>query len=214
MESKSEEEESSEDEVVDPEDDLMVGEPITRLGKIKTQAERNRIKENKAKLQALKEKKEKEKFNKDIDRIDNVMKQAENESKAHINKLDKKYKEQHYELQRQEKLGEVNKPRKVGRWKYKMRKNDYQLEDDLSGNLRQMKPLGNASLLDDRFDSIFRRNLIEPNAHDNLDKKRIRKIKYKFTNRIGSKTVDMHHENLAAKKRNDQREKGTKDIVR
>lgn len=95
-----------------------------------------------------------------------------------------------------------------------MRKNDYQLEDDLSGNLRQMKPLGNASLLDDRFDSIFRRNLIEPNAHDNLDKKRIRKIKYKFTNRIGSKTVDMHHENLAAKKRNDQREKGTKDIVR
>jgi len=96
-----------------------------------------------------------------------------------------------------------------------MRKNDYQLEDDLSGNLRQMKPLGNSNLLDDRFDSIFRRNLLEPNAHDNLDKKRIRKIKYKFHTRgTGTKTKDMALENEAAKKRNDIREKGTKDIAR
>ena len=84
------------------------------------------------------------------------------------------------------------KPKKVGRWKYSQRKHDYQLEDDLSGNLRQMKPLGNGNLLDDRFDSIFRRNLLEPNAHDNLDKKRIRKIKYKFSTRgVGTKTQDM-----------------------
>lgn len=106
------------------------------------------------------------------------------------------------------------KPKKVGRWKYSMRKHDYQLEDDLSGNLRQMKPLGNGNLLDDRFDSIFRRNLLEPNAHDNLDKKRIRKIKYKFSTRgVGTKTIDMHHANAEAKKRNDIREKGTKDIA-
>jgi hypothetical protein len=105
------------------------------------------------------------------------------------------------------------KPKKVGRWKYSMRKHDYQLEDDLSGNLRQMKPLGNGSLLDDRFDSIFRRNLIEPNAHDNLDKKRIKKIKYKFSTRgVGTATTDLHHANAAAKKRNDIREKGTRDI--
>ena len=96
-----------------------------------------------------------------------------------------------------------------------MRKNDYQLEDDLSGNLRQMKPLGNNSLLDVRFDSIFRRNLLEPNAHDNLDKKRIRKIKYKVNQRgVGNKTKEMAIENAESKKRNDAKEKGTKDIVR
>ncbi len=111
------------------------------------------------------------------------------------------------------------KPKKVGRWKYNMRKQDYILEDDLSGNLRQMKPLGNTSLLEDRFDSVFRRNLIEPNAHDNLDKKRIRKIKYKFTNRHGgggimSKTKELHLENLERKKRNDMRAKGDRDVKR
>lgn len=143
------------------------------------------------------------------------MKQTDNESKGDVKRLDKRYREQHVELQKQEKYGEVNKPAKVGRWKYHMRKNDYQLEDDLSGNLRQMKPLGNSNLLDDRFDSIFRRNLLEPNAHDNLDKKRIRKIKYKFHPReIGGKTKAMALENEAAKKRNDIREKGTKDIAR
>ena len=77
-----------------------------------------------------------------------------------------------------------------------------------------MKPLGNATLLDDRFDSIFRRNLLEPNAHDNLDKKRIRKIKYKINQRgVGNKTKELAIVNAESKRRNDIREKGTKDIA-
>jgi hypothetical protein len=35
-----------------------------------------------------------------------------------------------------------------------------------------MKPMGNDSLLGDRFDSIFRRNLVEPDAPAQNEKKR------------------------------------------
>ena len=54
--------------------------------------------------------------------------------------------------------------KKLGRFKYHGRKQDYQLEDDLAGNLRKLKPLGSDQLLQDRYDSIFRRNLIECDA--------------------------------------------------
>lgn len=43
-----------------------------------------------------------------------------------------------------------------------MKKTDFQLEDELSGNLRTIKPMGPADLLIDRYDSIYRRNMIEP----------------------------------------------------
>lgn len=56
------------------------------------------------------------------------------------------------------------------------------MESDLSGNLRSMKPLGGASLIEDRFDSVFRRNLLAPEAKEGDHKRRSRKAKFKFHN--------------------------------
>lgn len=112
------------------------------------------------------------------------------------------------ELKHQATIGTVNKAKKVGRFVYKQRKTDFQLEDELAGNLRQMKPLGNDYLLEDRFDSIYRRNLVEPDAPNQADKKRQRKMKYKMYNKLGTVAGDLHEKNQALKKKNDQRAKG------
>ena len=45
--------------------------------------------------------------------------------------------------------------------------------------------MGNADLLVDRYDSVFRRNLIEPEAPLDADKKRIKKAKYKWHAKVG-----------------------------
>lgn len=55
----------------------------------------------------------------------------------------------------------------------------------MTGNLRGIKPLGTADMIVDRYDSIFRRNLMEPEAPADGDKKRVRKAKYKWHNKAG-----------------------------
>lgn len=108
-------------------------------------------------------------------------------------------------MQTQEQTGVINKPKVLGRFKYKMRKPDFQMEDDLAENLRKLKPLGNDHLLQDRFDSIFRRNLIEPDAPTMAEKKRVRKQKYKIVNKVEAreKMKDNSVKILDMKKKND-----------
>ena len=101
----------------------------------------------------------------------------------------------------------------LGRFKYKQRKSDFQLQEDLTGNLRQMKPLGNDMLVEDRFDSIFRRNLVEPDAPTNAEKLRQKKLKYKWRGAVGEKTQELNKSNLELKARNDRREKGMNQMV-
>ena len=87
------------------------------------------------------------------------------------------------------------------------------MQEELAGNLRQLKPLGSGLLLQDRFDSVFRRNLVEPDAPTQNEKRRQRKQRYKTTQQVGSVTRELHNETQELKKRNDQREKGKKDFV-
>ena len=47
----------------------------------------------------------------------------------------------------QEEVGFVTNPMHTGRFKYKMRKADFMLEDELAQSLRQNKPTGMASML-------------------------------------------------------------------
>lgn len=139
---------------------------------IKTKAQRNKDLLNKLKQQAIQDEKAKRKFNKDIDNLDKLM-AVDKSHTAHLNKqLKKRKREEADELKKQVTTGVVSKAKNVGRFKYKQRKEDFQLEEDLSGNLRQLKPIGNASLLGDRFDSIFRRNLVEPDAPTQNEKRR------------------------------------------
>jgi len=89
--------------------------------------------------------------------------------------------------------------KKLGRFRYKQRKSEYQLEEDLSGNLRRMRPVGNDYLIEDRFDSIFRRNLVEPDAPTNADKLRQKKTKFKWRDPVGQKTKELHVSNQELK---------------
>jgi hypothetical protein len=90
------------------------------------------------------------------------------------------------EKSNQETTGIVSKPSILGRYKYKMRKTDFQTEEELAGSLRTIRSKATpADLLVDRYDSVFRRNLVEPEAPIGGDRKRNRKAKYKWHNSKG-----------------------------
>lgn len=61
-----------------------------------------------------------------------------------------------------------------------MRKTDFQMEDELAPSMRQIRAHGQADLLRDRFDSVFRRNMVECDAPSKIEKKRQRKNEYKW----------------------------------
>ena len=67
-------------------------------------------------------------------------------------------------------------------------------------------------MLGDRFDSIFRRNLVEPDAPTPGEKKRQRKQKYKMVNRLGTKAEQLYKETMALKAKNDEIERGAKQF--
>lgn len=192
---------------------LAINEVVDRLG-LKTQTQRNKDALTRAKQQKIKEDTQKRRFKKDLERFDNLFKQDQNESVAQKRLIAKRAKEYVAEIETQEKIGIVSKPKKIGRWKYKQRKHDYQLEDELSGNLRQMKPIGNDMLLQDRFDSIFRRGLVEPDAPTQGEKKRQRKVQWKQHNRLGTKAEELRDETAVLKKKNDMKEKGIRHQIK
>lgn len=78
-------------------------------------------------------------INKQVDQISTLIRQDQDETKKLVKIDAKRKKEEKDERNTQEKVGEVNKPAVVGRFKYKMRKTDFQLEDELAPSLRQLK---------------------------------------------------------------------------
>ncbi len=79
--------------------------------------------------------------------------------------------------------GKIIRTKKLNRNKYMYPGTDFQLTSELKPNLRKVSVAG--SLARDRFDSIFRRNLIEKTGYGKKKKKksRIPKIKYHSTER-------------------------------
>ena len=69
-------------------------------------------------------------------------------------------------MKQQRETGVVSKAVKVGRKAYKMKKTDFQMEEELAGSLRQVKILGKDDFLRDRFDSVYRRNLLDVVDHE------------------------------------------------
>ena len=142
--------------------------------------------------------------------MDNIIQANAEHSKQMEKRLRKVHQATEEEIRMQEQEGIVSKPTVIGRFKYKQRKQDFLLEDDLSGNMRQMKPLTNDQLLQDRYDSVFRRNLVEPNEEVYDARRNKHKRAYKFFNPVGETAKKMNVENLALKARNDEVEKGMK----
>ena len=76
------------------------------------------------------------------------------------------------EKEKQAREGKISNAAKIGKFKYHMKKTDFQTENELTGNLRTIKPMGIDHLLHENYDSVFRRNLLEPEAPEGTDKKR------------------------------------------
>lgn len=97
------------------------------------------------------------------------------------------------------KTGIVTKANKIGRKAYKMRKTDFQLEDELAGTLREVKPVGKDDFMRDRFDAVYRTNKLDviDHVHEGEKKRKI-KASFKFkmrSNVYGTVAEKLHNKN-------------------
>lgn len=213
------EEHEGEGEQEDSDDDVVAFEiknpAVSRLDKLtKTEKNRKLLKRKRREEEdVLKSKKTQEKEFGRIPSIIGTLKKEAKENKAFLEQLEKERKE---ELLLQKKSGIINNASRIGRYKYKMRKTDFQPEEDLSGNLRTIKPIGADNMLEERFDSIFRRNLLAPDAKEGDDKKRVRKAKYKFhlSKSEKDKTTRLKEKNDKRKKANEEMGQGRVGLLK
>lgn len=192
----------------DLDSDLGVGKVVDR-NKKKSRSKLNAIELHKERMQVIEEKRQSKKMDRQFEIMDTLTRHEHDtekrERKAQIERDDAEAKE----LACQVNIGVVNKPIIIGRFKYKMRKTDFQLESELAPSLRQLKAQGTDDLMRERFDDIFRRNLVEMDAPTVSEKKRQIKRAYKFRDRKGglNKTVSekMKKSNEIQKKKNDEK---------
>eukprot|EP00347_Sterkiella_histriomuscorum_P017776 403348038 len=178
---------------------------VDRLNKLtKTEKNARLIKQLKQKeQQRLRKVKQHEKS---FEKLPMFIQQDENIKRRMVNNVKRRTREADQEKQVQEKVGIVNRAAKLGKYNYKMKKIDFQTEEELAGNLRQLKPRGPADLLVDRYDSIFRRRMLEPDEPLNSDRKRIKKAKYKWHQSQGGKMADkMARKNEERKQKNNKK---------
>lgn len=178
---------------------------------MKTTAQKNKKAMHHILQKELKLAADKKKFDQQFNlNVNKYFANAKEEAQVYEANLNKIKEHRAKELATQEAVGTIEKPLRVGRHKYQMRKTDFQLEDELSGNLRQLKPKGNADLLHERYDDIFRRNLIEPIVPEMSDlKKQKKKAGFKMHNPIGEAVRKSKKRfDKSAKKAADAKKKG------
>eukprot|EP00743_Colponemidia_sp_Colp-15_P005161 GILK01005555.1.p1 GENE.GILK01005555.1~~GILK01005555.1.p1 ORF type:complete len:427 (-),score=118.32 GILK01005555.1:138-1418(-) len=148
-----------------------------------SKTERNRQARLKAKQELFEQEHVKKSIIKDITKIPHIMKQIELEEKAHSTKQTVRNVLKQ-SAEEQEKHGEILKPKRIGTKLYEPKPIDYMLTEDLPKDLRTLKTNVGAAIKD-RFDSIYRRAMIEP--HDPLKSKRPREKQMKLYEK-GNKT--------------------------
>lgn len=131
----------SSEEDIDIDKNPSVNKPVDRLD-IKSQAQRNKESKNATIMRQIKDLKYKKKLEKDIDQLDKIVQKVSDEAKHKARQLAKVNKEKSNEMNRQQHEGVVGKAKHIGRFKYKQRKHDFLLQDELAGNLRSMRPIG------------------------------------------------------------------------
>lgn len=195
----SEAESSQGDEDYDSELEEVTQKAVDRRKKL-TKQQRNKKEKNKAIQEELRLAKKRRIDQKQYEKVDLFVREDAKETKKIKEKQEKKYAENAEERKRQEETGLVTKGGRIGKVVYKMKKTDFQLEDDLAGSLRELRAQNHDDLLRDRFDSIFRQNLVEIEDME-LTAKRRREMKaeYKFKQRTGgvysSLTEKLHKKN-------------------
>ena len=147
-------------------------------------------------------------WNKDFNKIPQYIQENQEREKELEQAREEELKKKQEEREKQMKEGRVQNAQKIGKYKYQMKKTDFQTENELSGNLRSIQPKGVADLLLDNYDSIFRRNLLEPEAPEGADKKRQRKAKYKWHNKVGQVAEKLNKKNQKKRQKLDEQETG------
>ena len=92
---------------------------------------------------------------KQYNKVDVFINEDKRETKESLARIQKRLEEERTEKARQELDGVVTKPAKIGRKTYKMKKTDFQMEDELAGSLREVRPIGKDDFFRDRMDSMF-----------------------------------------------------------
>lgn len=203
-------EEESEDEEVSveaAEGDATKGKKkkvVSRLNKL-TKTERNAKLLRKLRHEEQEYQRTVKLWNKEINKLPQYLKDHEQKLREIEERIVQRKKDIDEERARQEKTGIVQKPSLLGRHKYRMRKTDFQTEDELAGSLRTIRAKATpADLLVDRYDSVFRRNLIEPEMPIGGDRRRTRKGKYKWHNsKGGTGAAALHEKNQELKRKGD-----------
>lgn len=144
------------------------------------------IKERKEAREKWQRKVEK-KIEHDILYLKKIKKEIDTEDQEKKKKLEERAAEQ-AEEERLAAEGKIIRTKKVNRNLYHHPGSDFQLTSELKANLRSIKVTG--SLARDRFDSIFRRNLIEKTGYDKKKKKGSKYPKFKFHNTDRGKNDD------------------------
>jgi len=130
--------ESSDD---DSDKEELTNKAVDRLKK-KTRAERNAKLVRTANRLADEERVTEKKAEKAYRQYDALMKQDARETKRLTELEEKRNAEEKEELRLQKEEGIITKPANVGRFKYQMKKTDFQLEEDLAGSLRTLRAQG------------------------------------------------------------------------
>jgi len=139
-------------------------------------------------IASVKERKEaREKFQRKVEKkiehdflyLKKIKKEIEDEDQTQQKKLEERAKEQAEEKKLTQE-GKILRTKKVNRNQYRFPGTDFQLTSELKPNLRTIKVTG--SLARDRFDSIFRRGLVEKTGYDKKKKKGGKYPRYKFHN--------------------------------
>lgn len=162
-----------------------VNKPVDRRKKL-TKNQRNQKKKRKERLEAQEDRAKERRQQRQYEKIGVFINEDIRENKESRARIDKKVKETALEKEKQEKKGIVTKAAKIGRKAYRMRKTDFQLEEELAGSLREARTIGKDDFLRDRFDSVYRQNMLDvvDVVHESEKKRKI-KAAYKFKQRSG-----------------------------
>ncbi|CAI2181051.1 15270_t:CDS:2 [Funneliformis geosporum] len=165
IDNEKNDENSSEDEVEDCEKNVEETIKQVKDKRKKTKTERNKKKRNFAKLKEEQEKKAKKEMRKELEKLSEIVLSVEREhserEKQHIEKV--KAVEEKAKLPL----------KKIGKYPVKKLPISIQLQEELSGSLRTLKPEGN--LFRDRMVSLEERNIVEPRMK--VSKKRKYKLR-------------------------------------
>lgn len=175
LQAAKKEEEQEDDDEAEPEEEGSEDQELTKKdNKVKTRKQRRKEIQLLAEDKRLRRLKEEKKKNQDVFRTKKFKRTLEAQEKVTQAKMRKR---------RLQKEAKMSQPAQLSSHKFVEPDLDLKLTDELTGNLRTIRPEGN--ILSDRYNSLKRRNLVETrvphkNVKNGKKRKRVEKRNYKM----------------------------------